>query len=46
MFNQNISEGTIKNILESCYGKLEEVEKLLEKMEEEDDVMNVYHNMA
>ncbi|MDA8714865.1 YebC/PmpR family DNA-binding transcriptional regulator [Flavobacteriales bacterium] len=26
--------------------KLEEVEKLLEKMEEEDDVMNVYHNMA
>ena len=26
--------------------KLEEVEKLLERMEEEDDVMNVYHNMA
>lgn len=26
--------------------KLEEVEKLLEKMEEEDDVMNVYHNMV
>ena len=24
----------------------EEVEKLLEKMEEEDDVMNVYHNMV
>ncbi len=26
--------------------QIEEVEKLLEKMEDEDDVMNVYHNMA
>ena len=35
-----------QNTTELAPDQVEEVEKLLEKMEEDDDVMNVYHNMA
>ncbi len=35
-----------QNLMELSNEQIEEVEKLLEKFEEDDDVMNVYHNLS